>query len=586
MLAGKLMTNGLTYGEFLNLDKVLYYLWNISRTFANFLVVGLLLFNIIKDGTGATWLNSSNVGKYIMNMVGGVILINASRFLLWAMVDMSTLLTSAISSIPSSYIASDGGNMRNTMYQSIGNNASRYQQKFNLWANLCDDAIVQSDYNNNNSNQEADTIEEILDKVLPNENSITWPLMYVGIGVLRVQDYQNNSNNPNSFINNLFVVSVRLAIILSFTFSLILLIVINIFRLVTIRFAAAFLPILIILKLSQQENLIWGMAKNFTFSNITKAIFAPVIAVWLMSLALIVVVAMQWFLQYSNNIEWGDSFVSTSSQGSHIGVDGVFETTIAWDILGEDTGANIKNTFTNILLIIFTLFILYGITNLLTKFLSDGIGGEAIKSVSSLAGKALWSLPMIPTSGGALSISSAKRWIGTMKQNFIDKKAEKNLDSDNIIENRIRERLWLPTNLSAWDLRWLKKLESQFQRANNPVTLRNYKDLTTEIENIINKWNYKEQKISLPYMAWVGESLKAFLKNIADNKVRLREFWLNSEATLTPWDDKISLDQYIENNYIGEKKKFFNALYENIGWDSSKLSLTWKGFWSNNIKRK
>ena len=54
MLAGKLMTNGLTYGEFLNLDKVLYYLWNISRTFANFLVVGLLLFNIIKDGTGAT----------------------------------------------------------------------------------------------------------------------------------------------------------------------------------------------------------------------------------------------------------------------------------------------------------------------------------------------------------------------------------------------------------------------------------------------------------------------------------------------------------------------------------------------------
>ena len=586
MLAGKLMTNGLTYGEFLNLDKVLYYLWNISRTFANFLVVGLLLFNIIKDGTGATWLNSSNVGKYIMNMVGGVILINASRFLLWAMVDMSTLLTSAISSIPSSYIASDGGNMRNTMYQSIGNNASRYQQKFNLWANLCDDAIVQSDYNNNNSNQEADTIEEILDKVLPNENSITWPLMYLGIGVLRVQDYQNNSNNPNSFINNLCVVSVRLAIILSFTFSLILLIVINIFRLVTIRFAAAFLPILIILKLSQQENLIWGMAKNFTFSNITKAIFAPVIAVWLMSLALIVVVAMQWFLQYSNNIEWGDSFVSTSSQGSHIGVDGVFETTIAWDILGEDTGANIKNTFTNILLIIFTLFILYGITNLLTKFLSDGIGGEAIKSVSSLAGKALWSLPMIPTSGGALSISSAKRWIGTMKQNFIDKKAEKNLDSDNIIENRIRERLWLPTNLSAWDLRWLKKLESQFQRANNPVTLRNYKDLTTEIENIINKWNYKEQKISLPYMAWVGESLKAFLKNIADNKVRLREFWLNSEATLTPWDDKISLDQYIENNYIGEKKKFFNALYENIGWDSSKLSLTWKGFWSNNIKRK
>jgi hypothetical protein len=38
-LAGKLMTNGFVYGEFMNLDKVLYYLWNMSRTFANFLIV-------------------------------------------------------------------------------------------------------------------------------------------------------------------------------------------------------------------------------------------------------------------------------------------------------------------------------------------------------------------------------------------------------------------------------------------------------------------------------------------------------------------------------------------------------------------
>lgn len=586
MLAGKLMTNGLAYGEFLNLDKVLYYLWNISRTFANFLIVGLLLFNIVKDGTSAQWLSSSTVGKYIMNMLGGVILINASRFILWAMVDMSTLLTSAISSLPSSYIASDGGNMRDTIYQSLNNNAPRYQQRFNLSAGLCDSAIVQPDYKNNDDTPEPETIEQMLDKVLPNETSITWPLMYLGIGVLRVQDYQNNSNNPNSFINNLFVISVRLAITLSFTFSLILLVVVNIFRLVTIRFAAAFLPILIILKLSKQDELIWSMAKKFTLNNIAKAIFAPVLAVWLMSLALIAIVTMQGFLQYSNNIEWGDSFVNSSSEGSHIGVGWIFETTIAWDILGKDTGDRIKNTFTNILLIIFTLFILYGITNLLAKFLSEGIGGDAIKSIASFSGKALSSLPVIPTPWWALSVSSATKGIGAMKQRFTDRTRGVRLDSDNLVENRIRSSLWLATNLGSRDLAGLKKIERQFENTQIRASVNNYEELITEIGSIIQKGEYKKQNISLPYMAWVGDALQSFLKNVATNKIPLGTFGEYGSGLLTPWDDKISIEKFIENNYKGDNIKFFNDLYEKIGWDSTKLLPNWKWFWTNNVKRK
>ena len=43
ILAGKLMGNGFVYGEFFNLDKILYFLRNLSRTFANFLVVVLII---------------------------------------------------------------------------------------------------------------------------------------------------------------------------------------------------------------------------------------------------------------------------------------------------------------------------------------------------------------------------------------------------------------------------------------------------------------------------------------------------------------------------------------------------------------
>jgi hypothetical protein len=48
-IAGKLMGNGFLYGEFINLDKVLYFLRNMSRTFANFLVVGLIIAELIKQ---------------------------------------------------------------------------------------------------------------------------------------------------------------------------------------------------------------------------------------------------------------------------------------------------------------------------------------------------------------------------------------------------------------------------------------------------------------------------------------------------------------------------------------------------------
>ena len=36
MLAGKLMTNSMIYGEFIGLDVYLWKIWNISKNFANF----------------------------------------------------------------------------------------------------------------------------------------------------------------------------------------------------------------------------------------------------------------------------------------------------------------------------------------------------------------------------------------------------------------------------------------------------------------------------------------------------------------------------------------------------------------------
>ncbi len=48
VIAGKAIDNSMVYGEFINLDSVLYMLHNFSRTFANFAIGAVLLWKILQ----------------------------------------------------------------------------------------------------------------------------------------------------------------------------------------------------------------------------------------------------------------------------------------------------------------------------------------------------------------------------------------------------------------------------------------------------------------------------------------------------------------------------------------------------------
>jgi 1,4-dihydroxy-2-naphthoate octaprenyltransferase len=92
----------------------------------------------------------------------------------------------------------------------------------------------------------------------------------------------------------LFVIGTRIGITILFVIALVVLVIINIFRIVAIWFFVAFAPLLILLQFADKEKSYQtGLLTKFSISNIVKAIFAPVIAVGLMSIGLIVVVVMQ-----------------------------------------------------------------------------------------------------------------------------------------------------------------------------------------------------------------------------------------------------------------------------------------------------
>jgi hypothetical protein len=105
VIAGKAMDNSMVYGEFINLDKPLYMLWNLCRTFANFAIGGVILRKIIKYiFTDRSWKSPDFLKKTIISSVSIVLGINFSWFLIWALIDISTILTYSLWAMPLSIL--------------------------------------------------------------------------------------------------------------------------------------------------------------------------------------------------------------------------------------------------------------------------------------------------------------------------------------------------------------------------------------------------------------------------------------------------------------------------------------------------
>ena len=105
VIAGKAMDNSMIYWEFINLDKPLYMLWNLSRTFANFAIGWVILRKVVEYIFNFNEKNSPEfLKKLIIKWVAIVLWINFSWFILWALIDLSTIATYSLWAMPLSIL--------------------------------------------------------------------------------------------------------------------------------------------------------------------------------------------------------------------------------------------------------------------------------------------------------------------------------------------------------------------------------------------------------------------------------------------------------------------------------------------------
>ncbi len=99
VIAGQFMDNQVVYGSFVGMDTLLWKIWNVMRTFANYIIWLILIFSIF---TLFLWwkLEQFNPIKIIPQLVISAVLVNASWFLIWACIDVSNILTYSVWTLP------------------------------------------------------------------------------------------------------------------------------------------------------------------------------------------------------------------------------------------------------------------------------------------------------------------------------------------------------------------------------------------------------------------------------------------------------------------------------------------------------
>lgn len=416
ILAGKLMTNDRVYGSIIHMDIYLRKIRNIMKNFANFALVGIVLFNIIKNLVGKEKLDVKDI--IIKTIVAGV-LIQASRFLMAALIDISTIATSAVSSFPSSFLSSSA-NLEKQIKDSLTVTPKRYlidPDKLNVtWSKVIEPI----------DNAAVDTTTR--DQILPTYNSVSGPLVYFGMSVFRFQNYVGMETTSTGKLTIAFLL--RLFLILAFTVGLALLFIANIIRVGFLRVFVIATPLIVLIQIfSKSKSLEWENAKwlgeFLNFKTMIDLIFKPVIFVAGLSMILILVVSMQNIMQGTLPKSFNNVSIAVKSWASTLSVQGITNIEVKEnEILWENplvTWSQIKDVgqsiFAELILFFLTIFLMrqfIKITLTSGKWpIAKVMWGEGglIRTMEKMAA----SLPLIPM--GAKGLASFTTLASTGEQN-------------------------------------------------------------------------------------------------------------------------------------------------------------------------
>ena len=365
-LAGKFMSNDMVYGSRFHLDGYLWQMRNMSKNFANFGILGFLLWEIIQSVTS----KKVNIQQILGKAVVAGITIQMSWFLVGAVIDISTITTTAVGGFPASFLnASAAGGAMDT----------RIEQTIKQGTITLDEKAYPSRSTIETINDE--TTAQTKDKFMPKYDSVWGPLVFIGASALWIQDMMTSQKGADQDAKSVLVTFWLKGFILVFYIIILLLLLIaNIMRVGYLRVFIAISPLLILMKVFSKwqgfgAKWFWS---QLTFENLIWMIFKPTLFVGVMGIILIFVTSIQSILLTSPSIN--GATITQSANGSKVEIEGVASVTTNEKIL-SDVGGTVQNIIPNLIVYLATLFLLRVLVKLSLSSGKDPISGIMKKAV-------------------------------------------------------------------------------------------------------------------------------------------------------------------------------------------------------------
>lgn len=393
-LAWKLMTNELVYWTFLNLDKALWNLWNIIKNFSNFILWFILLFSIVKNIFTVIKSDADplkNAINTVKNVLIAWVLVQMSWFLVGITLDLSTIATAVVWSVPSQIIANNSSDLQKHLNWMIKSKQVKLEVDFN-----------QADIVNSTRTWELneDELRQIIDTITPSANSVIWPLIFLGWSVFDLFEASDTSHIESNSVtwSDLFLTLwVNWFVIITFTVMMAFIFLFNLFRVITLWVIIPLSPFIILVKVLDPKweklKLEWFLSETLSLKNVFNLIFKPVYMVLVLSVVLIVMTIVKGLVTHNNgNFTWSNYWnVNITSTKIGEGDDSLYNSSLNVDWFLDLTLNGTKNTIVDLMVYILWLILMF---MLMKSCITSKTWFKFIdEKISELSGALWWDKP-------------------------------------------------------------------------------------------------------------------------------------------------------------------------------------------------
>lgn len=582
--AWEFMTNKWVYGEFIWLDAILWKYWNVVKNIANFWLGFYFVYIIFK------WLidSKSDVVKKLKDSLLWILIawiwIQTSWFLVAAIVDVSTITLVAVSSLPSQ-IVSTSPELKHDFDISLKwyfIKTNDMAKDFEKWVGISLYSQNQWAFNFLSVNKDLKLDkpikeEELFDQIMPNGDSVSWPLHYLWLTILKSTSVVSlNSATTNWLMGTIFNIVLQSLTSIVYSLEMMVLFVVAVIRVVYIRIFVVLSPIVFLLRcIKKWDNnfkldFLNEITTNFNLSSFFWNVFKPSIIVLWFSLAIIFATVMNSVIQSNDTLDiwWVKSSSlpawSTNWNEKH------YITTIDTDMVWF-TFRSVWKTILDFIMCIITVILVYYIIKI-AVLMWDGkdFVSTKIQSLQKNVWDLMWALPVMPVAWYDKNWNPKTRYLTADQVLGRDKEGKFGLANSMI---------WQKINRYQWQVN--DKYRDQNKIMQSWFGDETWYLSTEERKNI-------EQKINQGWIMWEAR-LENTLKEI--KKLRTEEwkwmtlsgssdsskFWIQTfEGWLTDMVDNKKTVTWIENAQI------WNSMI--AWWGKNKDNRTLEGMFNGGVE--